>query len=191
MKSDEMFDVSLIANFRKEEFKQDGQVQRAWYTFVLHFLPCVNHDWMASLNPSKLKNTVSMHKYLTVSDEAFVLWVIKHKYAALEIEKNAGWPKKDNKAKSLGAHASKTHIVDYTYTYAAVDKARKNAESAKYWNDLFWTYVMSKQPEIFAKNDEEKAADVENENIELPGIDVEEQVENINDGVNPVEIAEC
>lgn len=74
-----MFDFDEIEHFYCDDYFESPPTRLAWFLYCYKFLTCVNGDWLRAINPAKARNQINLHRYITVSDEAFVRWVLEVK----------------------------------------------------------------------------------------------------------------
>jgi hypothetical protein len=149
---DEFFNPDLMVYFRNEEYYDDTNVNYAWYIYVHKLLPCVNSQWQQAMNDGNLRKKASIHKHISISDEALVRWIINCKYPALQAEKKAGWPAPANpptKGKKKGKHDSSAYIGLYSTIYSTIAKSRSDKANNSKWNNLFWNTISANQPVLF------------------------------------------
>lgn len=146
-----MIQISDMDKFRNMEYAENKQIVVAFYVFFYKLMPCVNLDWEKEMKDNKLKNFTSIHQYCTVSDEAFVRWVIFCKYnkaksmAEAEISNVSG---KKLKGKEQGKHDSTQFLDVYVKYYMDVKASRKDKNTRIHWNNIFWTLMKLKQKKI-------------------------------------------
>ena len=143
-----MFDFNEIEHFYRDEYFDSGDTRKAWYLYCYKFLTCVNGDWLKSVNPSNARNQVHMFRYVTVSDEAFVRWVLEVKKVKLFDEKLHGWPVASGGKKPNGMHDSRQFSLRYAEIHSEVKKRRSDNNSHQ-WNNLFWSIYRLVQPKFF------------------------------------------
>jgi hypothetical protein len=153
----EMFDIELLDKFYK--FSNDSldlkeveeEVKEAYIMFIGVLVPVISLNWKQYLktfvknrsNPSYASNN-----NLTVSDEAYTLWLIKRYLPGIvdEIKFNKPVAKKGRK----GPHLSKTYKTEYMELFRIIDSFRNedgpnNGEAFKYFEQMFFdTYFDSK-----------------------------------------------
>jgi hypothetical protein len=148
-----MFDLSLMDFFYNSDYEEDENVINAWYIYVSKFLPLVNKKWREATTPDNLINTLSMFKYITISDEALMRWFLKiwvpilkskqEKISKQENEKddqdnNVG---KEVKTSKRGPHDTNVKASIYTVLHHEITNARRNYNAAVHWNIIFWNEV--------------------------------------------------
>lgn len=113
----------------------------------------MNGDWLKSCNPANARNQVYMYRYITVSDEAFVRWVLEVKKSKLLEEKKQGWQVVPSggkvKKKPNGIHDSRQFSQRYAEIHFEVHNKRESL-NADQWNDIFWTTFRLVKPLYFA-----------------------------------------
>ena len=135
-----MFKLSIFDKFRNPKFEDDDDVKLAWYTYIVDFMKCVSSKWKKIISEKYMGNRVKIDSYITISDEAFVRWLLWLKLDHyLELNKK-GELQLETKIKKtrLGPHDSKHHIDYYSKLYKDVKESRKDGTIMKKWNDIFW-----------------------------------------------------
>jgi hypothetical protein len=181
MINNQMFDVNLVEKFYSEEHFYNVEVIKAWYLFVYKLLPCVNNDWMVSLSNVNAKNKVNIFQLVTVSDEAFIRWLLYCKYPFLQEQQKLGWPKKDDgkkATKSTGSHDSKKFLSEYASIYSKVKKIREDINLANKWNNLFWTLMVKKHAELFETSSKSIDEIEFGDNVNPPDMDALDMTNN-------------
>ena len=146
-----MFDFNEIDHFYRDEYFESQPTRLAWFIYCYKFLPCVNGEWLRAINPANARNQVNLLRYITVSDEAFVRWVLEVKKSKLLEEKRQGWPIASavgNKRKPNGMHESRQFSHLYAEIHSEVKK-RRSVSSSHQWNNLFWSIYMVVKPKFF------------------------------------------
>jgi hypothetical protein len=144
-----MFDVDEMEHFYHDEYFDSPKTRMAWFLYCYKFLTCVNGDWLKSVNPSKARNQINMFRYVTVSDEAFVRWVLEVKMSKLLHEKMHGFPvASSGRKKPNGMHDSRQFSHRYAEIHSEVKKGRSNSGSHQ-WNNLFWSIYRIVKKQLF------------------------------------------
>ena len=143
-----MFDLEQTSRFYDPKVPKD--VRKAWYLFVYKFLICVNGDLLKSLQGSQAKEQKNIFSYVSVSDEAFVRWVLEIKYR--EVSAEAFNPQNEPKTfqKPKGQHDSLMYASRYYEIYTEVLEGRKITRND--WNDVFWVYYKVNHAILFREN---------------------------------------
>lgn len=151
LKADKMFDFDEIEHFYCDDYFESPPTRRAWFSYCYKFLTCVNGDWLRAINPAKARNQINLHRYITVSDEAFVRWVLDVKKNKLLEEKRQGWPSASagGKKKPNGMHDSRQFSHLYAEIHSEVKKRRSHSSISHKWNNLFWSIYMAIKPKLF------------------------------------------
>ena len=145
-----MFDFTEIDHFYHDEHFDSPKTRFVWFVYCYKFLSCVNSDWLKSVNPSNARNQVNMFRFITVSDEAFVRWVLEVKKNKLLEEKRLGdsATKSIGKKKPNGMHDSRQFSHLYAEIHSDVKKRRSNIDTNN-WNNLFWSLFEAVKPKYF------------------------------------------
>ena len=103
------------------------------------------------INPANARNQINVHRYITVSDEAFVRWVLQVKKNKLLEEKHQSWPiaSAGGKKKPNGMHDSRQFSHIYAEIHSEVKKRRSLSSISNQWNNLFWSIYMFVKPKFF------------------------------------------
>jgi hypothetical protein len=146
----QLFNIDHTNEFYHENDDLPRHVRFSWYMFAYRFLPCVNSDWLKCISGSQAKHCINMFKYITVSDEAFVRWVIECKKDKLEAEFNDPSKKYIDRKfeKPKGSHDSNKYLVRYNEIYEQVKRLR-NDRNRSIYNNWFWTYFKKSNQQYF------------------------------------------
>lgn len=191
----EMFPKEFIDRFREykegEDFQIDSDVRKAWMSFVLEFCRSVSYHWKNYLRNIGKREIATFDGNLSTSDEAFAMWVIYCKYDEAKAESEeikkvglAKW-KDSRKRKRFGTHDSKGQIDQYVRLYNTISTNRKNPDSSKLWQDVFFEDFFNDPDRTGPSGSQDQGNDPTNpdslENVlSLPGED-----EDIVDKENP------
>ena len=148
MKREKMFNFEEMSHFYDEKYFGNIDTRRAWYIFCYKFLSCVNGEWLKSINPTNARNQVNLFRYITVSDEAFVRWVLEVKMPKLLQEQKEGWPGTNGGKKPNGMHDSRQYSQRYAEIHYQVKQFR-SSKTAEEWNNLFWSIYRFIHPSYF------------------------------------------
>jgi hypothetical protein len=148
MKKKKMFDCREMEYFYDEDHFNNNSTRQAWYIFCFKFVTCVNGDWLKSLNAANARNQVNMFRWVTVSDEAFVRWVLECKRLKLDDEEKNGWQNPPRGRKPCGMHDSRQYSQRYAEIHSYV-KTMRNKKTAPEWNNLFWSMYRLVHPKLF------------------------------------------
>ena len=138
MKKSKMFETEEMNHFYDDKYFDNIATRQAWYVYCYKFLTCVNGEWLKSISPSNARNQVNLFRYVTVSDEAFVRWVLEVKRPKLLEEKKNGWPTSSGGRKPSGSH----HSRQFSHRYAEIHyevKHKRARDNSQDWNNLFWS----------------------------------------------------
>jgi len=189
-----MFSKGCLNKFRELENTDDPQVddelRKAWYIFIAEFCRSVSYHWKSYLTKINNRNDATFKGNLTMSDEAFAMWVVYCKYdeakeEAEEIKKMGidKWKNSRNK-KRAGPHDSKELIKHYIKYYDKLTEARSNKASDAYWQKMFFDDLF-KEPSKASSNvsiqEQMKQDGTSGKDIfelRLPGIDDEDDIVN-------------
>jgi hypothetical protein len=149
MKKNQMLDFDEIEHFYDVNYFTNNKTRTAWYIFCFKFLTCVNGEWLKSLNAVNARNQVNMYRFVTVSDEAFVRWVLEVKKPKLQREEKLGWPDSNKRRKPNGIHDSRQYSHRYAVIHQEV-KEHRNGKIVQDWNNLFWSMYRYIHPKLFA-----------------------------------------
>ena len=146
-----MFDFDEIEHFYRDEYFDSQPTRLAWFLYCYKFLTCVNGEWLRAINPANARNQINVHRYITVSDEAFVRWVLQVKKNKLLEEKHQSWPiaSAGGKKKPNGMHDSRQFSHIYAEIHSEVKKRRSFSSISNQWNNLFWSIYMFVKPKFF------------------------------------------
>lgn len=146
-----MLDFEEIEHFYDETYFDNNKTRITWYIFCFKFLTCVNGEWLRSLNGANARSQTNMFRFVTVSDEAFVRWVLEVKKPKLLLEQQNGWPNstKGRKSKPNGIHDSRQFSGRYAIIHQQV-KEHRNSKTFHNWNNLFWSMYRCIHPRLFA-----------------------------------------
>ena len=143
-----MFDLEQTSQFYDPKVPKGAR--KPWYLFVFKFLICVNGDLLKSLQGSQAKEQKNIFNYVSVSDEAFVRWVLEIKYR--EVSAESYNPQNESKTfqKPKGKHDSLIYASRYYEIYTEVLEGRKVTRND--WNDVFWVYYKANHAILFREN---------------------------------------
>jgi hypothetical protein len=146
-----MFDFDEIEHFYRDEYFDSQPTRLAWFLYCYKFLTCVNGEWLRAINPANARNQINVHRYITVSDEAFVRWVLQVKKNKLLEEKRQCWPiaSTGGKKKPNGMHDSRQFSHIYAEIHSEVKKRRSLSSISHQWNNLFWSIYIIVKPKFF------------------------------------------
>ena len=146
-----MFDFDEIEHFYRDEYFDSQPTRQAWFIYCYKFLACVNGEWLRNINPANARNQINLHRHITVSDEAFVRWVIQVKKNKLLEEKRQGWTiaSAGGKKKPNGMHDSRQFSHIYAEIHSEVKKRRSLSSISHQWNNLFWSIYIVVKPKFF------------------------------------------
>jgi len=172
-----MFDVKLIDDFYSYKDEEDFQVaddtKTVYYMFVKDFCTKVLSHFDKHLKQSIFnKDTAKIETTLTVSDEAYGLWVILTRY---ENEKNyvaktkelqddpegmANWKAQYKKKCRAGKRISTSQMNLYYVLYFRVKEHRDDKKASALWDSFFFdsafdeasrhSYMKRNNPEVFS-----------------------------------------
>jgi hypothetical protein len=146
-----MFDIALLDKFRDFDendplFSVSEDVKKAWFSFLYDFCPCVSYGWSTYLAHLNRDNCLPFFEFLSASDEAFTIWLLKIKFNRVKIdiqEKNNEVNKElepTRKKRKTGAHDSRTHLDMYVDLYHHDVKPKlDNKASVEFWEQLFFS----------------------------------------------------
>jgi hypothetical protein len=170
-KKSALFSLEDAKHFYMNTEKLPKEVRRAWFLFAHRFLPCVNSDWLRSLSGTKVKSRVNMFQFISVSDEAFVRWVLEVKYKRIKEEIDNGYEIDSKFVKPKGAHDSNRYLSRYNEIHAEV-KAGRSKENQVIYNNWFWTYFKLHYKILFQDNSKISIEDIAaSKHVALAGID--------------------
>jgi hypothetical protein len=184
MKEGNFFDINLIEKFRCNNIDNlidKESIRNAWYIFVFKLLPLVNEEWCKVLKDNHIQSKPNIYEYTSLSDEAFIRWVIHCKHAKLLEEEKNGWPEKDadKKGKKGGPHESRINMDIYckeikntklSFSVLPVRDEVKLKEIQTKWNSIFWEEMVLRNPEKFELRPKKRKESLMNEE-DMPGMD--------------------
>lgn len=145
-----MFDVHELRFFRTGSNMDlvPESVKKAWVMFLADFCKWVSTTWRQALIKMQNINDFQFSDYLTVSDEALVMWIIECRYDKVKENVEAGnlvycngrGPKPEQAKlayKQAGPQDSRKHLGLYMELYELVKKNRKKKKASKAWQDFF------------------------------------------------------
>lgn len=162
-----MFDLDLMKYFYDPAYEQDEKVINAWYIYVLKILPIVSKGWKDATAPDKLRIETSMFKYITISDEAIMRWLLEiwipkltktdqpdkaMKQTDMKNEHSDCSEENSKTPKKRGPHDTNVKIDMYTTLFHEIATARKNYSTAVRWNQIFWNEVKTRNASMLEEN---------------------------------------
>ena len=148
MKKSLMFNLDEMDHFYDDEYFHNIATRQAWYVYCYKFLTCVNGEWLKSVKATHARYQVNLFRYVTVSDEAYVRWVLEVKKPKLIKEQLKGWPSNSGGRKPNGTHDSRQFFPRYAEIHYEVKKKRSYPNSHN-WNNLFWSMYRIIHPKLF------------------------------------------
>lgn len=148
-----MFNVEDTSKFYDKNIPKD--IRRIWYIFAYRFLTCVNSDWLKAVSSSRVKSQTHMFRFISVSDEAYVRWILevkRNKFMSLARQEAEHFGSKDfNKTfqKPKGFHDSTKFSSRYIEIHKQVKDGRKQQEDKDLWNAYFWAYFKRQNAMLF------------------------------------------
>lgn len=164
MIEDDMFDLDFLDKFREHDINGSENVisddiKKAWFSFLYDFCTCVSYEWSNYINSLTKYHQVPFHGYLSTSDEAFTIWLIKCKYNSVKEDVRlikemgqAEWKEKRKKKKS-GAHHSREKLDDYINIYNDIRLKTENQHSVQNWEQVFVTEFFNEVTDIKEQDD--------------------------------------
>lgn len=139
-----MFPVVITEKFYDPKIPVEARAP--WYIFVYKFLVCVNGDLLKNISGAQAKEQKNIFNYITISDEAFALWVLEIRYLKVVEEMNNNNGKKLFQ-KPTGQHDSNKYSSRYSEIHRKVREGREKTKNR--WNDLFWYYFKIQNKILF------------------------------------------
>jgi hypothetical protein len=133
----------------------------------LFFCGKVSRIWGRYLGNSCFAGNAHVGNILTISDEAYALWFVKHKYkteqkiadkiieCGEDADKYHEWWKQYKKNVCKGSRLSTAQYHDYTALHKLISAHRKDEKARKHWDDMFFhqlfEYVKKMEGKIEAR----------------------------------------
>lgn len=147
------------------ETEIDEDVKNAWFVFINEFVRCVSYHWTHYLKDLEVGvENPSFRGIMTASDEAYTMWLLKHKYKDVYSEAMAikstsleMWLKNKPKRQPK-SHDSKWKLDDFVDHHVSVKKKRANEQSNLLWEQLFFKRFLIKLKESGATKGPDSAS---------------------------------
>lgn len=157
-----MFDKEILEQFWKDPGTEEIEqaVKEAYYVFIQEFCTQISSPWKNYLKNIKNVDTAVFKGNLTISDEAYTKWFLKHqwkeevanaeKYMELGAAEFDKWHKQN---KRKGEQMAKKHELDYITTYRVVSSCRGDSNLARLWETIFFQQYL---PDANKESDRKK-----------------------------------
>ena len=166
-----MFDVSLLDKFYTYEpnmisdelFQIDEEIKQAYLMFIGVLVPVVSFSWRNYIKYyiSDSSQPTYVKSNLTISDEAYTIWLIKQHLPNIVNAHNNLHQEHEPTNKKKGPHLTKIFINEYNNEFHKINLLRNQKETEshsayQYYEQMFFNCFFDNNGPVFSLNESKK-----------------------------------